>query len=149
MCKLKEGSSVGPHVLKILGYIGELYKLGHPINQELSTNILLNSLTSRYDPFIQMYRKGNQDKTIMEMHSMLTLYESFMEMHSSTDSTTLRLSSAMKHIKKRSRSSVGPVLRCLKPGIHRVGYTHKNIGRCSKAKSSGSQGLGRIQDIDA
>ncbi|KAI3767404.1 hypothetical protein L2E82_17503 [Cichorium intybus] len=39
-----------------------------------------------------MYRKGNQGETIMGMHSMLTLYESFMEKHSSVDSAASGLS---------------------------------------------------------
>ncbi|KAI3690304.1 hypothetical protein L2E82_48284 [Cichorium intybus] len=147
-CKLEEGSSVGPHVLKIEGYIGELYKLGHPINRELSINILLDSLISWYDMFIQIYRKGNQDKTIMKMHSMLTMYESFIEIHSSTDSATSGLSSVMTHIKKRSRSSVGPNLRCLKLGIHRVEYSHRKIGRCSKAKLFGNSGISKYSKTD-
>ncbi|KAI3521684.1 hypothetical protein L1887_11156 [Cichorium endivia] len=96
----------------------------------MSVNILLASLTSQYNSFIQMYPKRDQHKTFMEMHSMLTLYESFMEMHSSG------LSLVLKRIRKPSRS----VLRCLKLGIHRVGYSHRKIGRCSKVKQFGNSG---------
>ncbi|KAI3699661.1 hypothetical protein L2E82_44085 [Cichorium intybus] len=135
---LEERSSVGPYVLKIVRYIGELCRLGHPIDRKLSADIILNSLTSQYDLFIQMYRKGNQDKTIMKMYSMLTLYELFIEIHGSIDPATSGLSPVMRHIKRRSRSTVGPVLRCLKLGIHRVGYSHRKIGRCSKAKQFGN-----------
>ncbi|KAI3723839.1 hypothetical protein L2E82_35600 [Cichorium intybus] len=78
-CKLKGGSSINSHVLQIEGYIGELYKLGHPMSQEESVNILLASLTNEYDLFIQTYRKEDQKKTFMEMRPLLTLYESLLD----------------------------------------------------------------------
>ncbi|KAI3506185.1 hypothetical protein L1887_28541 [Cichorium endivia] len=83
------------------------------------------------------YKKGNQEKTLMEMRSMLTLYESLMERHSSTNLDTLELSPVRRRNKKRSRSS-RHVLRYLKLGIHRIGYSHRKIGRRSKDKSFGN-----------
>ncbi|KAI3691392.1 hypothetical protein L2E82_49751 [Cichorium intybus] len=133
-CKLKEGSSIDSHVLKIERYIGELYKLGHPISQEMSVKILLDSLTNRYDLFIQTYRKEDRKKTFVEMRSLLTLYESLMDRHCSTGSATSGLSPVKRRGKKRSRSS-GQVLRCLKLGIHRIGCSHGKIGKCSKGIS--------------
>ncbi|KAI3781084.1 hypothetical protein L2E82_11083 [Cichorium intybus] len=141
-CKLKEGSSIDSHVLKIERYIGELYKLGHPISQEMSVKILLDSLTNRYDLFIQTYRKEDRKKTFMEMRSLLTLYESLMDRHCSTGSATSGLSPVKRCSQKRSRSS-GHVLRCLKLGIHRIGYSHGKIGKCSKVKSLETQGISR------
>ncbi|KAI3752544.1 hypothetical protein L2E82_24578 [Cichorium intybus] len=44
-CKLKEGSNIDSHVLRIEAYIGELYKLGYSMSQESSVNTLLASLT--------------------------------------------------------------------------------------------------------
>ncbi|KAG8490824.1 hypothetical protein CXB51_013933 [Gossypium anomalum] len=43
-CKLAEGSPVGPHVLKMIGYIESLSKLGFPLSQELATDVILQSL---------------------------------------------------------------------------------------------------------
>ncbi|KAI3496517.1 hypothetical protein L1887_38881 [Cichorium endivia] len=43
--------------------------------------------------------EGKPDKTIVDMHSMLTLYESFIEKHSSIDSAASRLSPVIGHIK--------------------------------------------------
>ncbi|KAG8485641.1 hypothetical protein CXB51_018879 [Gossypium anomalum] len=42
-CKLAEGSPVGPHVLKMIGYIESLSKLGFPLSQELATDVILQS----------------------------------------------------------------------------------------------------------
>ncbi|XP_017640149.1 uncharacterized protein LOC108481542 [Gossypium arboreum] len=43
-CKLAEGSPIGPHVLKMIGYIESLSKLGFPLGQELATDVILQSL---------------------------------------------------------------------------------------------------------
>ncbi|KAI3518839.1 hypothetical protein L1887_07679 [Cichorium endivia] len=45
-------------------------------------------------------KEGIPDKTIVDMHSMLTLYESFIEKHSSIDSAASGLSPVIGHIKK-------------------------------------------------
>ncbi|KAG8493792.1 hypothetical protein CXB51_011078 [Gossypium anomalum] len=47
-CKLAEGSPVGPHVLKMIGYIESLSKLGFPLSQELATGVILQSLPDSY-----------------------------------------------------------------------------------------------------
>ncbi|KAI3779346.1 hypothetical protein L2E82_09052 [Cichorium intybus] len=104
-CKLKVGSSINSHVLQIEGYIGELYKLGYSMSHEKSVNILLASLTSEYDLFIQTYRKEDQKKTFMEIRPLLTLYESLLYRHSSNGSTTSGLSPVKRRNKKRSRST--------------------------------------------
>ncbi|KAI3780823.1 hypothetical protein L2E82_10815 [Cichorium intybus] len=75
------------------------------MSQEMSIDILLASLTSRYDLFIQTYRKETQKKTFMEMHPLLTLYKSLLDRHSSNESVTSGLSPVKRHSKKRSRSS--------------------------------------------
>jgi hypothetical protein len=43
-CNLAEGATVGPHVIKMVGYILRLEKLGFPIGQELATDFILASL---------------------------------------------------------------------------------------------------------
>ncbi|KAI3779141.1 hypothetical protein L2E82_08682 [Cichorium intybus] len=103
----KDFESLGPYKLMQLieAYIGELYKLGYSMSQEKSVNILLASLTSKYDLFIQTYRKEDQKRTLMEMRPLLTLYESLLDRHSSNGSTTSRLSPVKRCNKKRSRSS--------------------------------------------
>ncbi|XP_017621005.2 uncharacterized protein LOC108465196 [Gossypium arboreum] len=47
-CKLAEGSPVGPHVFKMIGYIESLSKLRFPLGQELATDVILQSLPDSY-----------------------------------------------------------------------------------------------------
>jgi hypothetical protein len=47
-CKLAEGAPVGPHVIKMVGYVQRLEKLGFPLGKELSTDFILTSLLPSY-----------------------------------------------------------------------------------------------------
>ncbi|KAK9003913.1 hypothetical protein V6N11_018807 [Hibiscus sabdariffa] len=40
-CKMSEGSPVGAHVIKMMGYIQALAKLGFPLNIELAIDVVL------------------------------------------------------------------------------------------------------------
>jgi hypothetical protein len=40
-CKLTEGSPVSPHVIKMMGYIEMLTKLGCEIKNDLATDVIL------------------------------------------------------------------------------------------------------------
>jgi hypothetical protein len=42
-CKLSEGSSVSPHVIKMMCYIETLAKLGCEIKDDLATDVILHS----------------------------------------------------------------------------------------------------------
>jgi hypothetical protein len=43
-CKLEEGTTVGTHVIKMVGYSQRLEKLGYPVSQELATDFILASM---------------------------------------------------------------------------------------------------------
>ncbi|KAL4384497.1 hypothetical protein GQ457_15G019100 [Hibiscus cannabinus] len=43
-CKMNEGFPVGAHVIKMMGYIQTLEKLGFPLKNELATDVILQSL---------------------------------------------------------------------------------------------------------
>jgi hypothetical protein len=47
-CKLAEGSPFSPHVIKMMGYIETLTKLGCKIKDDLATDVILQSLPMRY-----------------------------------------------------------------------------------------------------
>ena len=64
-------SSVSPHVLKMKGYLDHLKKLGLPINQELATDIILQTLPDTYDGFVINYNMHNMEKMISKLHEML------------------------------------------------------------------------------
>jgi hypothetical protein len=51
-CKLAEGTPVGPHVIKMVGYVQRLEKLGFPLDKELYTDFILTSLPPSYGNFI-------------------------------------------------------------------------------------------------
>ncbi|KAK9144304.1 hypothetical protein Sjap_004207 [Stephania japonica] len=74
-CKMTEGASVSPHVLKMKGYVDQLDRLGFPISQELATDLILNSLLESYSQFVMNYNMNNMEKSISELHLMLKTAE--------------------------------------------------------------------------
>ena len=68
---MAEGTSVSAHVLKMKGYIEHLDRLGFPLNQELATDLILNSLPDSYGQFVMNYNMNEMDKSISELHTML------------------------------------------------------------------------------
>ena len=74
-CKLAEGGSVSPHVLKMIGYIDHLERMGTAISQELATDVILQSLPESYDGFIMNFNMHSLDKTLTELHGMLKTAE--------------------------------------------------------------------------
>ncbi|KAK8598475.1 hypothetical protein V6N13_094444 [Hibiscus sabdariffa] len=50
-CKMSEGSPVGAHVIKMMGYIQALEKLGFPLNDELAIDVVLQSLPDSFNQF--------------------------------------------------------------------------------------------------
>src|SRR4051812_49257514 len=74
-CKLAEGSPVGAHVLKMIGYVENLDRLGFSLGQELATDLILQSLPGSYKQFIMNYNMNETDKTLPELLSMLRTAE--------------------------------------------------------------------------
>ncbi|KAK5785250.1 hypothetical protein PVK06_039817 [Gossypium arboreum] len=70
-CKLAEGSLVGPHVLKMIGYIESLSKLQFPLSQELATDVILQLLLDSYNQFVLNFNMNEIDKTLPQLLSML------------------------------------------------------------------------------
>jgi hypothetical protein len=55
--KLAEDSPISPHVIKIMGYIEILTKLGCEIKDDLATDVILHSLSVSYESFIMNFIK--------------------------------------------------------------------------------------------
>ena len=55
VCKLAEGSPFSPHVIKMIGYIETLDKLGSELKDDLAVDVILQSLPPSYQPFIMNY----------------------------------------------------------------------------------------------
>ena len=77
-CKLAEGSPVSPHVIKMIGHIEALDRLGFELEPELVTDVILQSLPPSFEPFIMSYHMNSLNKTLTELHGMLkTSVDSF------------------------------------------------------------------------
>jgi hypothetical protein len=74
-CKLAEGSSVSPDVIKMMGYIETLTKLDCEIKDDLATDVILQSLPTSYESFIMNFHMNDMDKTMTELHGMLKTTE--------------------------------------------------------------------------
>jgi hypothetical protein len=75
-CKLAKGTPVGPHVIKMVGYIQRLEKLGFPLGKELCTDFILMSLSPSYGNFISNYHMHGAEKGLNELCGMLKTTES-------------------------------------------------------------------------
>jgi hypothetical protein len=73
--KLAEGSQVSPHVIKMIGYIETLDKLGCELNEGPTIDVILQSLPLSYELFIMNYQMNGLEKTLAELHGMLKTTE--------------------------------------------------------------------------
>jgi hypothetical protein len=74
-CKLTEGSPVSPHVIKMMGYIETLTKLGYELKDDLATDVILQSLLVSYKSFIMNFHMKGMENTVAELHRMLKTAE--------------------------------------------------------------------------
>ena len=58
-------------MIKMVGYVQSLDRLGFPISKEFATDIILNSLPSAYGKFISNFHMHGMDKELTELHGML------------------------------------------------------------------------------
>jgi len=64
---LSEGSSVGPHVLKMIGYVESLARLGLPLERELVVDLILQSLPEIFGQFVQNFLMNEMDVTLPQL----------------------------------------------------------------------------------
>ena len=74
-CNMKEGDPLSPHVIKMIGYMQALDRLGFPLLDELATDAVLGSLPASYGTFISNYHMHGMDKQLIELHGMLKVAE--------------------------------------------------------------------------
>ena len=74
-CKLKEGDPLSPHVIKMMGYMQALGRLGHPLTPESATDTILGSLPPSYNSFITNFHMHGMEKKPTELHGMLKIAE--------------------------------------------------------------------------
>jgi hypothetical protein len=70
-CKLVEGSSVSPHMIKMIGHIETMDKLSYELKDDLANDVILQSHPTSYEPFIMKFHRNGMEKTVAELHEML------------------------------------------------------------------------------
>ncbi|KAK8686057.1 hypothetical protein V6N13_125084 [Hibiscus sabdariffa] len=78
-CKMTEGTLVGAHVIKMMGYVQTLEKLGFPLKNELATDLILQSLSGSFKPFVLNFNMNEINKTLPQLLGMLRTAESDMK----------------------------------------------------------------------
>ncbi|KAK8593652.1 hypothetical protein V6N12_045728 [Hibiscus sabdariffa] len=78
-CKMTEGTPVGAHVIKMMGYVQTLEKLGFPLKNELATDLILQSLPGTFKPFVLNFNMNEINKTLPQLLGMLRIAESDMK----------------------------------------------------------------------
>ena len=73
--KLAEGSPVGEHVIKLLGYHEQLTKLDVVIEDQTICDIILQSLPPSYSSFVLNHIMNNIEVSPTELHNMLKTAE--------------------------------------------------------------------------
>src|SRR5262249_46745414 len=73
--RISEGSSVQAHVLKMIEWIRRLDKLGFELSDELSTDLILQSLPDSFNPFILNYNMNKIESSLDELLNMLVVAE--------------------------------------------------------------------------
>ncbi|KAL4383441.1 hypothetical protein GQ457_15G018390 [Hibiscus cannabinus] len=74
-CKMSEGSPVGAHVIKMMGYIQTLEKLGFALNDELAIDVVLQSMPDSFSQFILNFNMNEIEKTLPQLLGMLRTAE--------------------------------------------------------------------------
>ncbi|KAK8675043.1 hypothetical protein V6N13_033116 [Hibiscus sabdariffa] len=73
---MSEESPVGAHVIKMMGYIQALEKLGFPLNDELAIDVVLQLLPDSFNQFILNFNMNEINKTLPQLLGMLRTAES-------------------------------------------------------------------------
>ncbi|KAK8931471.1 hypothetical protein KSP39_PZI016311 [Platanthera zijinensis] len=106
-CKMGVRDSVGTHVLKMIGYIENLERLGFPLGQELTTDLILQSLPDSYEQFVLNYNMNEIDKTLPELLGMLRTAEINMK-KAKPVSPILMVHKGKEKAKGSKKTKVGP-----------------------------------------
>ena len=99
-CKLAEGAPLSPHLIKVVGYVQSLERLGFPLREEFATDVILNSVPSAYGAFISNYHMHGMDKKVTELHGMLKTAEADIK----RGANQVLMVQSSKKIKKKSWS---------------------------------------------
>nr|GFA74616.1 hypothetical protein [Tanacetum cinerariifolium] len=73
--EMEEGQSISDHVLLMKSYLDQLATLNYAFPDKVSISFILNSLSSKFQAFVQNYNMQSMEKIISEVHSLLIEFE--------------------------------------------------------------------------
>ncbi|KAK8694648.1 hypothetical protein V6N13_072195 [Hibiscus sabdariffa] len=88
---MSEGTPVGAHVIKMMGYIQTLEKQGFALNNELVTDVILQSLSDSFKQFILNFNMNDIDKTLPQLLGMLRTAKSNLKKNGSNSIQIVRV----------------------------------------------------------
>ncbi|XP_075486276.1 uncharacterized protein LOC142525876 [Primulina tabacum] len=74
--RMRDGASVHEHGLKLIGLVDKLVSMDLILPSELTTDVLLLSLPSSFDPFIVNFNMNKLEPSLEELVNMLVTFES-------------------------------------------------------------------------
>ncbi|KAK8589648.1 hypothetical protein V6N12_024041 [Hibiscus sabdariffa] len=104
---MSEESPVGAHVIKMMGYIQTLEKLGFPLKDELATDAIPQSLPDSFKPFVLNFNMNEINKTLPQLLGMLRTAESDLKKNGSKSILIVR--EAKRKGKKKRQSLRKPL----------------------------------------
>ena len=115
-CKLGNGQESSPHIIKMMGMIDRLAALGHPIKKELAVDIVLRSLPERFNQFVLNFNMHQFDKSLSELHGMITNVDRDLKKTAKTNTTpSVLLVQNKKPFKKKGVKGKAPAMPKPKP----------------------------------
>ncbi|GJW78729.1 retrotransposon protein, putative, ty1-copia subclass [Tanacetum coccineum] len=99
----EEGQSVSSYVLKMMGYIDNLERLGHPVTLNLGVSLILILLRKELDSFMQNYNMHSMGKTINELYAMLKLHEQTLPKNNALALHVIRVGKVQKGNNKHKK----------------------------------------------
>ncbi|KAK8663400.1 hypothetical protein V6N13_083221 [Hibiscus sabdariffa] len=88
---MSEGTPIGAHVTKMMGYIQTLEKQGFALNNELVTSVILQSLSDSFKQFILNFNMNDIDKTLPQVLGMLRTAKSNLKKNGSNSIQIVRV----------------------------------------------------------
>ncbi|KAK8701271.1 hypothetical protein V6N13_019661 [Hibiscus sabdariffa] len=134
-CNMTEGIPVGAHVIKMMGYVQTLEKLGFPLKNELATDLILQSLTGSFKPFVLNFNMNEINKTLPQLLGMLRIAES--DMKNDGSKSILLVREAKGKGKKMAKSKGSGKTKAKGKNVLKPKGTISKDGKCFHCNKSG------------